>query len=76
MSPDELAIDIDKKLQSECLARKIKSDDGMPRCSTSAGTKNLDYTDYASHPGKLIIISSQPQTNWYRILSNYSATLI
>jgi hypothetical protein len=44
ISPDELAIHIDKKLQSTCLPPKIKSD--------PAGIKNSDYLDYASLTGK------------------------
>ena len=41
MSPDELVIEIDKKLQSACQAHKIKSGDAMPPTSSAAG-KSLD----------------------------------
>ena len=52
--PDQLVIEIDKKLQSACQAHKIKSDDAMPPTSSSAAAKSLDYIDYESNPGKFM----------------------
>ena len=44
LSPDELAIEIDKKLQSACVSPKVKID--------PTDLKNFDYTDDASATGE------------------------